>query len=340
MTSCSSDETTTKPLGPVAIEALRAEFESANCEWQVRCGGTPDKATCKIVDGADYPLVQLIADAGKGKAKYDGQAGRTWVEAVRNQACEIGDAVQKALKAAWEPVFTGTVAAGKSCLLDDECAGKSVCDKPGCGDTECCAGSCAPAPAPAAEGQPCDVTTACPDGTFCGVEDGSGGTGNGGAGGGGTGMTICKAKADNGQPCTDQVGCEDGQLCDVDGSHKCYKLSPDGQPCNPSLRFSCLSYDHWCDPAAGKCVELPGAGAPCAPTGEYCKHFAVCDSGTCKARPLDGQPCGGPGTCLGDLRCDMNTSVCKTLSPAQACFGDGMPPTGSGSGGGGAGGGG
>src|SRR5262245_19527770 len=122
VTSCSGDDEKAPP-GPIPIDAFRAEAEAANCEFEVRCGAMPDKATCKKLDRADYELVQLIADAVFGSVKYDPAAGRAWVEAVRTQKCEIGDGIPKALKAAWEPVFVGTLGAGKPCFVDDECSG-------------------------------------------------------------------------------------------------------------------------------------------------------------------------------------------------------------------------
>ena len=334
LVSCSSDETAPPPPQPIKIADLQAAAESANCDYLVRCSWMPDKATCKSLDGADYELLQLIADAVFGKVHYDEKAARAWVEAVRSQKCELGEGIKKALEAAWEPVFTGTVKEGGACFVDDECAGKNVCDLSGC-SSACCAGTCSPPPPAAKEGEPCDFTIACEDQTFCGIDDGSGGAGGGG---GGTGMQICKPRADNGQPCLGQQGCQDGQLCDVGGSDKCYKLSPDGSPCNPGLQYSCLEYNHFCDESTSKCIALPGAGEPCAPTSEYCAYYAYCDvNGTklCNSKPVEGEPCDPDGVrCLGDLVC--NGSTCARRPPIQTCVGEGMMPgTGGGGGAGG-----
>ena len=141
---------------------------------------------------------------------------------------------------------------------------------------------------------------------------------------------VCVERGGNGQPCADAQSCQDGQLC---GGGQCYKLSPEGGPCNPNLSIACLEYDDFCDPEQSKCVLLPAAGEPCASSGAACQLYAYCDGGACQARPSAGEPCvdGGP-QCLGDLRCDND--VCVPRDSSTVCVGDGDPPSGSGGGGG------
>jgi hypothetical protein len=163
----------------------------------------------------------------------------------------------------------------------------------------------------------------CEDDAYCDT-----GTDGGGGGGGAPSAPVCKPRAGNGQPCQDQGGCADGQLC---GNGKCYKLSPTGGACNPSLQFSCLEYDEWCDPASSKCVKLPASGQPCGMTGRHCRLYASCEGGTCTNRPSEGEPCGDMGPqCLGDLQCDGG--ACAKRPAVRVCVEADPPPMGGGGG--------
>lgn len=320
--SCGGDDEATQK-GPVPIDQLRGAFEVANCDFEVRCSWMPDTTTCLRVDKADYELVQLIADAALGKVAYDEKAGRTWVEAIRNQACEVTLAVKNTLEAAWQPVFIGNVKVGGACFVDDECAGTNTCDKTGCGgNTGCCAGVCAAPTPPAKTGEACGGAIGCNDADFCG-DDGSG-------------MQVCVERSDNGLPCVNDYGCKDGQFCDTAGAGSCYKLSPPGSPCNPSLAYSCFDYNTWCDTAQKKCVALPKAGQPCGTNGNYCALWTWCDINgdkTCKPLPVEGQDCLGD-RCLGDLIC--SDSKCAQPTGVNICAGtgEGNPGTGGAGGGG------
>src|SRR5262249_32443669 len=152
---------------------------------------------------ADYELLQLTADAVFRKVHYDPVAARIWVETVRGQACQDTVAVATTLENAWDPVFVGTVGKGGPCLVDDECAGTSACDRSMCGNgPACCAGVCTPKPKHVPLGGDCSMDT-CEDSAYCDTE----------GGGGGPPTATCKPRAGNGQPCQDQGGCVDGQLC-------------------------------------------------------------------------------------------------------------------------------
>ena len=318
--SCGGEETGREPAGPIPIESLQSEFEVADCEAKVRCTWMPDMDTCRAIDTADYELLQLIADTAKEKVEYDPAAARKWVEELRGQPCNSMRSTIQALSDAYAAVFRGTVALGDLCLVDQHCAEDALCDRADCQDDEaCCAGECVTRPVPIAIGGDCTMGT-CEDSAYC---DPTGGEE-------GTGMPTCVERPANGQPCAVDGSCQDGQLC---GNGQCYKLSPEGGPCNPSLSIACLDYNDWCDPVESKCAVLPDVGEPCA-TGPGCRLSAYCDGGVCQPRPLQGEACvdGGP-QCLGDLRCQGDT--CVAPPKIELCVGDGNPPSGSGGAGGG-----
>src|SRR5262249_4936473 len=167
LTSCSDDEAA---KSPIPLDNLRSEFESANCDFEVRCTQMPDKGTCKKVDRAEYELLQLTADAAFRKVKYDPVAARIWVEIVRGQAGQATVAVATTLENAWDLVFVGTVGKGGPCLVDDECAGTSACDRSMCGNgPACCAGVCTPRPKHVPLGGDCSMGT-CEDSAYCDTE--------------------------------------------------------------------------------------------------------------------------------------------------------------------------
>jgi hypothetical protein len=304
--ACGGDDEAPAGPGPIPIEALRSEHEVATCDFEVRCGLMPDKETCLRVDRAEHGLVQNVANVVFDRLSYDPAAGRACVEAIRARSCHTLLADQRALEAACTGMFRGTVAAGGPCLVNEECTGESFCDRSMCGE-QCCLGACAPEPAPVALSGSCDEETPCVDEAYCEVEGGDGG-------GGGFPSGSCQPRNENGQACEFAGACKDGQRC---AEGKCYILSREGEACNPTLDTACLSFNNWCDPAASMCVKLPGAGEACA-TNDRCQGWAYCDAGTCRARPVEDQPCPVDGPqCLGDLRCEMD--VCLAPPDQTVC---------------------
>lgn len=316
--ACGDDETGPPPPGPIPLEKLAAEFETADCEAKVRCTVMADVDTCKAVDGPDYALLQLISDVTAEKVTYDEQGGRDWVEAIRNAPCQNTLAVARSLEDGFYGAFQGTIAEGESCFVDGDCAAKGLCDRSACeGGPSCCVGVCTARPEPVAEGGDCSMA-ACVDSAFCkGPEDPDGEGGEGPTGG-----STCQPRADNGQDCDDTFGCQEGQRC---GNGKCYKLSATGEPCNPNLSVSCLDFSNWCETTESKCAPLPQAGQPCGTNGAQCALYAFCDGGTCQPRPGAGAGCGEEGqpNCIGDLRCQDGTCTAPNL---QVCVGSGQQP--------------
>jgi hypothetical protein len=303
--ACSSDEGPKGP-GPIPLDGLRDELAGARCEYAVRCGLLPDKASCDTAQGDDPETLQLLADAAYGRVEYDPTAARTCVEATRTQSCSTLLSTKQAKESACAGMFKGTVKESGPCRLAKECAGTGVCDLSMCdNNASCCLGACQKAPDPVAIGGDCSMGKTCVDSAYCKKDD--------------MAMTeTCTARKGNGEDCEAVNACKDGLRCDTGGSNKCYVLSQHGAQCNAALKNgACVQSDDYCDSMTSKCTRLPGDGQPCA-EGSKCLPYASCDNGTCKARPDLDEACmdGGP-KCLGSLACSNmkctgrdSTAVC------------------------------
>lgn len=313
--ACGGDEPTSSSGGPVAIESIRDEFAAAECAYRVNCGRMPDAATCRAVVNSDQELLQLIADVVYGTVEYDGAAARKCVDAIKSQSCDALPSKEKALVDACEGVFKGSVPEGGECVTDQECVGKGACDKSmAMGGEPCRIGVCVAEVPPVPLGGDCSMA-GCVVEAYC-DQSGAGGMG-----------PTCESRKNNGDPCEQKDACLEGQRCDTNGDHTCYKLSAEGQQCNPTIATgACQRFDNWCDTTEKKCVKLPGDGEPCADVnGELkCLSYAYCDMAgmTCKRRPSQGEACmqGGP-ECLGSLQCwhdDMTMTDTCVLPPSGA----------------------
>lgn len=310
---CGGGEEAPAGPGPIPIEALRAELGEATCAFDVRCGTMPNVDTCQRIERSDDDLLQLLADVVYGRVTYDPAAARACVEARRARTCESLASETARLDGACRGMFKGSIAPGQPCVTDLECASEGRCDRSTCtDDAACCLGACTEAVVRVPVGGDCSEES-CVDDAYCeGESEGEGG------GGGSPPARLCKARLDNGDACRQSDACKDGQRCAVNGdSGKCYILAKEGESCNPGLDVACLSFDTWCDPAASKCVKLPGAGQPCA-KGNACLGYAYCDGMSCKQRPVEGEACPKDGPrCLGDLGCDAE--VCAKPKTTIVC---------------------
>lgn len=309
--SCGGDDPPAGP-GPIALDAFATEFESAYCDFAVKCGLMPDKDACLRLDRTDGELLQLMGNAVFGDVAYSADAARSCVDAVRARSCDRLLSATQGVESACKGVFTGAAPAGGPCLVAGDCSGDSVCDFTACEGTgdPCCKGVCAATPPGVPVGGDCSMEACVPE-AYCDVTYDDMGM---------VTSATCQQRHSNGEPCEDAQGCQDGQGCDFSGaSGKCYILSREGAQCNPNLEDACLSFDNWCDPAASKCVKLPGAGEPCTPAGS-CRAFATCDGTTCRMRPVEGEACAVDGPrCLGDLYCDQMTLVCTAPPSDRVC---------------------
>ncbi|MDI1483402.1 hypothetical protein [Polyangium sp. y55x31] len=289
--------------GPIPLDALRDELAQATCEQHVRCGYTPDKATCDATQGDAQETLQLLTDAVLGRVTYDPTAGRACVEAIRAYACDTRASAQKGVSDACANMFVGTVPEGEACLLAEECAGDSFCDTSmPTGGGVCTLGVCTKRPALVAVGGDC-TDKPCVESAYCDQ----------------AAMPFtCKARKDNGEACDAVDQCKDGMRCDVGGNPQtCYLLQNRGGQCNPSLQQgACFRFDDYCHPTDRKCTQLPGDGMPCTDDSK-CLAYAFCDNGTCKRRAIEGEACMDGDNCLGTLRCD--NMVCTVQISDEVC---------------------
>jgi hypothetical protein len=306
----------------MAAEDLAEAERVARCEYQVRCGFSPDMGVCWGATEYDRSLVQAVGSAAFGNVTYDPVAAKEWIDQLRDRSCDRSRELARAMDEARAAVFEGHRALGEDCFADEECNGLAVCDRWDCPNNQtCCTGTCV-ATRELTIGETCPLPderdalrSACEELAWCQPDERDDGepvtTG------------TCTERMDNGQPCTRHDECLDGQLCDLGGRNQCYRLSEVGEPCNPNLSSSaCLGIDQVCDPQESICVSLPGDGQSCVQG--RCQPYAVCDEDTdvCRSRPYRGQSCDGGGQCLGDLRCrderctrDVVVLVCVAGEP-------------------------
>jgi len=300
-----SDEEVDSGTGPTSVDALIERSVSARCAFLVRCTWLAGEQSCQKNVAVDRTLVQLVSDArAEKRVAFDPIAGGDWVDAVKFQPCQDTFAVGRELEAAWDAVWTGKVASGGACLVDEHCEGDSRCNRDECGGG-CCDGVCESAPGLVAVGGDCSERE-CVDQAYC-DEDGD------------TGARTCVTRHANAEACPGFGTCQDGQECDARGGDNCYKLAARGAQCNPLLPVSCLDYDTQCDPGQEKCVPAPGPGEPCATNGEGCLRYARCneDNNMCEALGAIGSGCGDTRDCLPDLRCA--DGQCQARDVPEAC---------------------
>src|SRR5881396_3304647 len=123
----------------IPIETLGAATVEALCSTKVRCGEYADKHSCSQ---AVVSRRQVMADVASGIVQYDPSAAADCLDAYASLGCKISDqetAVED-LRACRE-VFKGAAPDGSPCLDNAECV-SLLCNRAGCGDDACCAGTC------------------------------------------------------------------------------------------------------------------------------------------------------------------------------------------------------
>jgi hypothetical protein len=339
----------------VSIDALPAEIVSAYCDLLFRCDvGTSDdaiaarlilrdSATC-----AEYLERAFLSDTQIGALQQAVEAGTVAYDAAAAGRCL--DSLRAGCRASvsgaelggpdCDAAFTGTVAEGGGCYLDEECVDGLGCDFasgtcPGscatvdtgaftCGGAVCADGEECFFPetgiercvtevlqADAGEGQPCglveegtDTVTrrGCVTGLWCTGDSYQIGT--------------CRAPIAAGASCAGNDRCVAGHVC-AGGSCRAVTVvrTPGGpcdetmlQVCDPLLRLECV---------AGSCTEFTDgrSGSPCR-TGDFgeitCNPGLVChrDTTTCGSPKAAGTPCVADGECASGS-CDAMASTCR-----------------------------
>lgn len=297
--------------GGVGPDDLEDEFIDANCDFLVKCEGSPDKATCDaslFLDGNEF--ASILAAVDRGTITYDEDAAQACVDAIRGQGCEF-DGFHSADPC--EDVFQGTVQPGGACFVDLECAGTGVCNQtdPSCDpDVACCPGTCAMGPTESAAGGPCgDELHFCALGTYCKASA---------TGGNGTCTAVVTME---GAACDEIDGCANPMYCNLDfmtGTGTCKAAPGSGETCSREDLLPCADNRDYCDPATMKCVRSAAVGAACG-NGISCVDYASCINSVCVADLEAGAACtvDTGAECHGSLDCIGG--VCTAPPPGMAC---------------------
>lgn len=122
----------------------------------------------------------------------------------------------------------------------------------------------------------------------------------------------CTSFAARGAACGGAVGCAPGLFCD--GSSTCQPRKVSGEACSGGDCLENLSCD------AGSCSYVASLGEacgalPCDPTqGTYC-------DGTCRLKPVQGEPCGPGQLCATGHYCSALDANCYLLPTAPVALG-------------------
>lgn len=341
--ACGDDDGST---GPLPLDQVQSTYIRAYCQLAIDCEFDAfiaffdgDVEICvdfmETIGGTEDGINELIDSVNAGNTSYDGDMARECMDAMQSLSCEEAFASEAPVLAC-EETFTGLLANGTDCTLDEECAGgwcdmSSTC--PGsCSDTVLVGGGCS-------MGEKCETGALC-EGGQCILNPGPLNLGDDcvesyrecGYGlwcdWGGNG--ICENRAGAGSDCEQEDQCEHGLFCN--GNGECaevvlvdelgaacgsYEMGP---MCNLSLGLGCamefLDSENYT-----VCVEVLDLGESCMemdPNTEVvtvlpCDMFAglYCDmefqnfTGVCAARKAGGAQCNDSGECQSDY-CQMD----------------------------------
>jgi len=340
------------PTG-LPIEQLPGETARVICDAVFGClgplgeaFGTP--AACNAgFEGAltHAQLEQWRAAIERGTVTYDGTVAEDCIEQSAMVGCDILLAPQPAVCAG---MFTGTVAPGGACSIDEECMGEAYCAGADCpGSSGVCTarseggGDCE-------DNAQCQTGLACDDGT-CVIPEPTAGLACAGqedcaldeicvgAMDGASGVCEDRASLETaaiGEACNllgdDMVLCTPGGHCAVTGfmfpmdvEQECLEEVASGAACNGSLPDMCPDGEYCAgtDPMGldfdGTCEALPGDSEPCADTllGEACAAGVNCVMGTCRQPQANGASCEVDGQCFSGS-CDGGTCAAPVLCAA------------------------
>lgn len=269
---------------------------SAECERLVRCGLFDDQPTC---EGYARPAsrASLEGALATGVVDYDGAAAFECVELLATISCDATTREARIEPDACLNVFTGTIADGDTCALDEECV-SAECETPVCPKNSCCPGTCTPTRTLADLGEGCGDSVTCGADAFCAT--------NG----------TCTALRAVGQPCDEEDDCEFGLGCigaTELQSGACRALAVVGGQC-PYQR--CSEIGAACS-ASFTCVPAGLTGSTCS-RSEDCSRFSVCDTtaSTCRNTPTLGMSC--TTRCAGTSWCD-GTKCAVPLGLNEPC---------------------
>ena len=279
--------------GPVAFEDLTTCLVEAQCELFVRCTSLfPTVEECievlpTVFTEFEFQMQIFGFGIEAGKLNYDGDAAVACLASFADGTCSGASGSDEAC----DPVFRGETAATGSCFLDQECAlFGSDCESEassGCGDFECCPGSCV---SPVAIGQSCNGSR-CVPGAHC-VQDALGAP------------TYTCQPGNLDSFCRNSFDCDPELFCNESDS-RCVPTLPTSATCENSQQ---CSGDDRC--ISGNCSPVDTAGQAC---DGYCQGSLACFEGECVAIPGQGQDC------TATRQCNSFTLECTGLPDSQTC---------------------
>jgi hypothetical protein len=300
---------------PAIAEAqFLVDVEDAYCEHLVACHVVGDAAAC--AERLSF-FRQSSRGVAEGRVRYDGEAARECVEAVRGLACLNVEPI--GYLEACRSVYQGLVPDGELCYAARDCTSLRCVAQAGCTDA-CCAGVCT---AVLAEGAVCESSSQCEGDLLCMPPslDGSA-------------SWVCRARRVEGEDCNEAIYCDVGLFCDqmagptdalLPGT--CVRQAGRGEGCDAQNgAVSCLSLDDYCDAETSTCTARRGDGEPCelvlAPAllggGNSCRFETYCDAAmVCRADAGEGGACPVGNECGYALSCPAGE--CRTQTPAPTC---------------------
>jgi hypothetical protein len=273
----------------VPVGAFPTRAQQAYCSFAVRCQTYATEADCEADNPTGSVASRAISEVNAGHVKYDADAAGKCLDEYAGLSCDAFltgplELIQLLLQC--DKVFTGTVADGGACIVNEDCVSQA------CNQTGCATGTCGATTVYVPDGGDCSAGGQCVLGDVCVTS--------------GTSMTCQKPTiVADGQACDPRMDlCVAGEVC----VGRCEKLAGTGEDCS---LLPCTSTDY-CDSTTTKCTALPGPGSPCE--NNTCVPYGYCDTtGTCAARAGVGESCAS-AQCQSNLNCDLPAQTCSVSS--------------------------
>jgi hypothetical protein len=276
--------------GGVPLAEFSDRIDQVYCDLDVLCRIAPSREACLQGQTDHNPIPQLVAGVAAGRATYDGVAAQGCLDAAHAvTTCDL--ALLGAMSEACDAVFTGKVAVGATCFVDDECVTGS-CDTSSCTDDTCCAGACQ-ADIIVGLGEPCSAGVFCDYDAYCPSEEGG---------------AVCTARLHEGEACAaGSDSCGFGLICDG----TCKRLPARGEACDRNVFEPCSVFGDICDATSHTCVAARLPGEACsADVPADCVTYAECVGDTCVAAAVEGEDCTSTA-CYRGLTCGPESKCVK-----------------------------
>lgn len=282
----------------LALDDVDDAYVDAYCGYAVRCGQISDLALCERLFTGELlsDFVQFEANVEDGTVVFDPEAAAACIAAIEDWSCDTTAENNRSEPEACGQVFTGTVAEGGDCYIDEQCADGGNCAPIKCIDA-CCLSECVAGPPEVDLGDSC-VDAICPADAFC------------------NDANECEALLPENAPCSYDGMCDYGLAC-PDGT--CVPLPATGEACPDG---ACQHAGDSC--VEGICARRGSVGDDCSVA--QCQFGLLCTEGaepTCASFPTIGQSCAAAGFCS-EGYCDVDSTVCEELLGAGAACSSGL----------------